>query len=141
MQVTYDDIELRRLRRIGHPVDFDFGERRTTLETEARAEAVGEMWHGIFRFFRRLGEGIGRWRQRRATQVELAQLDDRTLADIGMARADLPAATAMDLVDAPRVDAPIAPAPDEHEGDQFAREREEQRRRFEEARRLATSAI
>lgn len=141
MQVTYDDMELRRMRRIDRPVAFDFDERRTTLETEARAEAVGEMWQGIFRFFRRLGDGIGHWRQRHATQRELAQLDDRTLSDIGMARADIPTATSMDLVDAPRVDAPIVPKPDEHEGEQFAREQEEQRRRFEEARRLAMSAI
>ena len=40
---------------------------------------------------RRLAPGLVRWRLRRVTERALAELDDRTLVDIGVSRAEIPA--------------------------------------------------
>ena len=125
MYADYDDFEFRRLRRLNPRGSAEFD----------RAETMNELGGGIGGFFRRIGEAFARWRSRRVTKDELASLDDHALADIGMARADIPYVAAVDpLAPTPPVDAPIVPAPDEHEGDEFSREAEE-------ARRRATTAI
>ena len=40
--------------------------------------------------FRALAKRYAEWRQREQTYAELAQLDDRSLADIGISRSDIP---------------------------------------------------
>lgn len=44
----------------------------------------------ISQSFRALAERYSAWRQRQQAYAELAQLDDRSLADIGINRAEIP---------------------------------------------------
>ncbi len=44
----------------------------------------------LTRAFNRLGEIFAAWRRRQQAYAELAQLDDRSLADIGITRAEIP---------------------------------------------------
>ena len=112
MYADYDDLQFRRLRPLSPRVD------------SLPRESQGGLFH-------RIAEAFSRWRRRRATREELDELDDRALADIGMARADVPYAASVEpLAPVPAHDQPIVPAPDEHEADEFARERERARREF-----------
>jgi uncharacterized protein YjiS (DUF1127 family) len=44
----------------------------------------------IAQAFRALAKRYAEWRQREQTYAELAQLDDRSLADIGISRGEIP---------------------------------------------------
>ena len=44
----------------------------------------------LFGFLRGLGERFTAWRERERAFAELSALDDRTLADLGLRRADIP---------------------------------------------------
>ncbi|MBI3451951.1 MAG: DUF1127 domain-containing protein [Rhodospirillales bacterium] len=44
----------------------------------------------LIKAVKRLAAAIEGWRQHRATYAELMSLDDRTLADIGIGRSDIP---------------------------------------------------
>ncbi len=44
----------------------------------------------LIRAFHRLGEMFAAWRRRQQAYAELAQLDDRSLADIGITRSEIP---------------------------------------------------
>jgi uncharacterized protein YjiS (DUF1127 family) len=47
---------------------------------------IGSIQHA----FRTLGAAFSEWRERERAMSELAALDDRTLADIGIRRTDIP---------------------------------------------------
>jgi uncharacterized protein YjiS (DUF1127 family) len=48
------------------------------------------MFGSIQHAFRQLGASISEWRERERARNELSALDDRTLADIGIRRTDIP---------------------------------------------------
>lgn len=60
----------------------------------ARGEAIADAFAGIARVIRtvagKLSAPIKNWAAERATRDELMSLDDRTLADIGLTRGDIP---------------------------------------------------
>ena len=67
-------------------------QRRVMREAERlRAEAVRDALRGLWRGILRLGEAVRRSEQRRGSLQELLALDDHTLADIGLHRAELQA--------------------------------------------------
>jgi uncharacterized protein YjiS (DUF1127 family) len=43
----------------------------------------------VYEMVKALGARLKAWNERRRTQVELEQLDDRTLADIGVSRSEI----------------------------------------------------
>jgi uncharacterized protein YjiS (DUF1127 family) len=87
------------------------------LQAQATAEAIGAGWRGIGRGLtglaglarRHLLEPLARRAQRRRAHADLAAMDDRLLADIGLRRADIQLALTGRLAD-PRVTA-RAPGP------------------------------
>lgn len=60
----------------------------------ARGEAIADAFAGIARVIRTLADKLSapikNWAVERATRDELMNLDDRTLADIGLTRGDIP---------------------------------------------------
>ena len=60
----------------------------------ARGEAIADAFAAVARFVRRPFTGVfakvKTWAIERATRDELMSLDDRTLADIGLTRGDIP---------------------------------------------------
>ncbi|MGH6904158.1 MAG: DUF1127 domain-containing protein [Geminicoccaceae bacterium] len=90
------------------------------LQAQATAEAIGAGWRGIRRGLtglaglvrRHLLEPLARRAQRRRAHAELAALDDRLLADIGLRRGDIQLALNGRLADprvARRAPATVAP--------------------------------
>ena len=57
---------------------------------EAIAEAVAGIAHVVRAVFAKLYKPVERWAIERATRDELMGLDERTLADIGLTRGDIP---------------------------------------------------
>ncbi len=56
----------------------------------AQAEVIAEAFVAVGKVFQRLYAPIKRWATERSTRDELMALDDRTLADIGLTRGDIP---------------------------------------------------
>jgi uncharacterized protein YjiS (DUF1127 family) len=52
------------------------------------------MFGWIFSAFKAAISAVAEWRRREIARAELEALDDRTLADIGLSRADIPLAVA-----------------------------------------------
>ena len=90
---TYDDAELARLSRVSDRLPanlaIDLAELRRTIAI-ARGEAFRDTVSAIGRALAKLFAPLLRWRRYRAALAELGALDERTLADIGIARADVP---------------------------------------------------
>jgi hypothetical protein len=97
-------------------------------QAQATAEAIGTAWRGIRRGLaglaglvrRHLLEPLARRSERRAALADLAALDDRLLADIGIRRSDLQLAVEGRLAD-PRVRRRARAAVADHllEGERF----------------------
>jgi uncharacterized protein YjiS (DUF1127 family) len=90
------------------PIIYVTAARR--LQARATAEAIGAGWRGIRRGLtglaglarRHLLEPLARRAQRRRAHADLAAMDDRLLADIGLRRSDIQLALSGRLAD-PRV--------------------------------------
>ncbi len=90
---AYNETDLARLSRVSDrlPANLavDLAELRRVAAV-ARGEAFLSGLRAIGRFLPRLVAPVVAWRRYRAARAELLALDDRTLADIGIARADVP---------------------------------------------------
>ena len=65
-------------------------ERARELRAEAGAAALAGAFRAVARPARALITGASRWWQRRTTEAALLRCNDRVLADIGIAREDIP---------------------------------------------------
>jgi len=105
----YDEAELHRRTRTEFPLPRHFHADILQLQREAaraRGETIARALKAVGRVITKLAAPLVRWRNHRVALAELSALDDRTLADIGIARADITrVAAGMVITDA----APSAP--------------------------------
>ena len=90
---TYDDAELARLSRVSDRLPANLAidlAQLSHVAAEARGEAFRDTLSAIGRLLAKLFAPVLRWRRYRAALAELSALDERTLADIGIVRADVP---------------------------------------------------
>jgi uncharacterized protein YjiS (DUF1127 family) len=95
---TYTETELLRVARVRtDPVSaqrmIDMAEANR-LAAQARTEATLAALGAVGRFVGRILRKVAAWRRYRAGVAELQALDARTLSDIGITRADIPAVAA-----------------------------------------------
>lgn len=95
---TYTEAELLRVARVRtDPVStqrmIDLAEANR-LAAQARAEATLAALRAVGRFAGGILRKVAAWRRYRAGIAELEALDARTLSDIGISRADIPAVAA-----------------------------------------------
>ncbi len=95
---TYTEAELLRVARVRtDPVStqrmIDLSEANR-LAAQARAEATLAALRAVGRLVGGIARRLGAWRRYRAGIAELEALDARTLSDIGITRADIPAVAA-----------------------------------------------
>jgi len=95
---TYTEAELLRMARVRtDPVStqrmIDQSEANR-LAAQARAEATLAALRGVGRLVGWIVRKVAAWRRYRAGVAELQALDTRTLSDIGITRADIPAVAA-----------------------------------------------
>jgi uncharacterized protein YjiS (DUF1127 family) len=95
---TYTEAELLRVARVRtDPVStqrmIDLSEANR-LAAQARAEATLAALRAVGRFVGGIVRKVAAWRRYRAGVAELQALDARTLSDIGITRADIPAVAA-----------------------------------------------
>ena len=88
----YDEAELNRRARTEFRLPTHFHADLVALQREAaraRGEALVAGLRAIGRMIAKLAAPLVRWRSYRVALAELNALDDRTLADIGIVRADI----------------------------------------------------
>jgi uncharacterized protein YjiS (DUF1127 family) len=95
---TYTEAELLRVARVRtDPVStqrmIDLSEANR-LAAQARAETALAAMRAVGRFMGGIVRKVAAWRRYRAGIAELQALDARTLSDIGISRADIPAVAA-----------------------------------------------
>jgi uncharacterized protein YjiS (DUF1127 family) len=102
MRQPYSWVRILRLLEIG---------RKTYLLCNAQAalytfiQGVGFMLNLVLSGLQHLRAAYQSWRQTQAAYDELSSLDDRSLADIGITRADIPYLFARDIHDAAKAQA------------------------------------
>jgi uncharacterized protein YjiS (DUF1127 family) len=90
METTNDTLPPRRSTTGAIDIDYHLSQARE-MRIDALHEAAHDIAAAIVSGLRRIGTAVHAYRKRRAAYRELATLDPRTFADVGIAHADLDA--------------------------------------------------